>query len=254
MTSLPQSLKELLPVRDRRLLIFMLLIAVITCLATYNYLLGLDRRVAVVVAATALPEFTLIEPDALRVLHLPEGGVHPRAVSSPGELHGKVLMVSAEPGQQILITQVREPGTLGIDNQFVAAIGPGERAMMIPVPPGQAVGGGLAPRDLVDVIFVADEARLGLAFARVLLQGLRVLDVRGERGEPLAATRRDAPAGVVVAVTLEQAERLAFALEHGSLYLISGGREEAKVATQGAFLETLFDPEPASQQPAGGER
>ncbi len=241
--------------RDRRLLLATLLIAVVTCIATYNYLLGLDRRVAVVVAATALPEFTLLGPGALRVLHLPEGGVHPRAVSSPDQLQGKVLMVPVEPGQQILVTQVRDPGTSGTDNQFVAALGPGERAMMIAVPPGRAVGGGLAPRDRVDVIFVSDEARLGFAFARVLLQGLRVLDVRSERGERLAATRHDAPAGVVVSVTLKQAERLAFALEHGTLYLMTaGGREEPEVATQGVLLETLFDPEPVLRQPAEGER
>ncbi|HCC32969.1 MAG TPA: Flp pilus assembly protein CpaB [Clostridiales bacterium] len=244
-----------MPVRDRRLLVLTLLIVVVTGFAAYNYLLGLDRRVAVVVAAAALPEFTLLEPDALRVVHLPEGGVHPRAVSSPGELQGKVLMVPVEPGQQILVTQVRDPGTLGFDNQFVAVLGPGERAMMVPVPPGQAVGGGLAPRDLVDVIFVADEARLGFAFARVLLQGLRVLDVRGDQGGALTATRHDAAAGVVVAVTPKQAERLAFALEHGTLYLMTaGGREEPEVATQGTFLETLFDPEPAPERPVDGER
>jgi pilus assembly protein CpaB len=241
--------------RDRRLLVLTLLIAAVTCFATYNYVLGLDRRVAVVVAAAALPEFTLLEPGALRLVQLPEGGVHPRAVSSPDELLGKVLTVPVEPGQQILVTQVRTPGTLGTDNQFVAVLGPGERAMMIPVPLGQAVGGGLASRDRVDVIFVADQARLGFAFARVLLQGLRVLDVSGDRGGTSAATRHGAPDGVVVAVTPKQAERLAFALEHGTLYLVTaGGREEPSVATQGTFLETLFDAEPVPEQPGDADR
>ncbi|MDQ7793029.1 MAG: Flp pilus assembly protein CpaB [bacterium] len=230
--------------RERRLLVLAILVALATGFIVYNYLAGLDQRVSVVVATTNLGEFTLLESSMLRVASLPAGGVHPRAVSSPSMLEGRVLLAPVDAGQQILITQVRDRGAVGTGNSFVAALEPGERAMLIPSTLARSVGGALAPRDRVDIIFVADQLKLGVSFARVLLQGLRVLDVRSDRGRSLGADRDGLPAGVVVAVTLEQAERLAFALENGQLYIASsGGRDEPEVPTPGAFYESLFSAE-----------
>jgi len=228
-------------VRNRRLLILTILIAGATGFALYQYLSGLDRRVSVVVAAVPLKELTVLEPSMLRVLSIPAGGVHPRATSAPETLVGKVVLVPMEVGQQILVTQVRERGSLGGVSRYAAALDPGERAMMIPTTLARGVGGGLTAGDRVDVIFVADELKLGCSFSRVLLQAVRVLDVRGDRGQPISSERDGMPAGVVVAVSLDDAERLAFALENGQLYLVSsGGRREPEFKTPGACFETLF--------------
>ncbi|MCL4368036.1 MAG: hypothetical protein M1337_02520, partial [Actinobacteria bacterium] len=58
-------------------------------------------------------------------------------------------------------------------------------------------------------------------------------------------------AGILVAVSPAEGEKIAFALEHGSLYLALDGYEASPALTPGAAPQTIFAGPPAAPLPAG---
>jgi len=227
--------------RENRYLLLAFLAAVATGLFTYAYLAQLDRRVEVVVAAAAVPQYARLDTGTVKVVRLPVQAVHPDAVLRLEDALGRHVLVPSEPGEQILRSKLAGSGR---DARFVARLGPEERAMMVPVGLAQGAGGAVRPGDRVDVVFVTTEHQSGFALARTLLYGVTVLDVRNDQGR--SATERDAgqPAGVVLAVSPGQAERLAFAMENGRLYLSLSGYTAVEVQTPGVTWETLFASDP----------
>lgn len=210
------------------------LLALAAAAAVYFYLGSLGRRCPVVVAAAAVPAGKVLGPGELRVVMMPAEAVHPQAVRSLQEGLGLVSSAELLPGEQVLRPRVFPPEQAGPGGRLA----PGVRAMLVPVPPERWPGGTVRPGGLVDVVFVSgdpDQPRL----ARVLLPSLRVLDVRDDRGMPWGEGR-GVPLGVVVAVTPGEAEKLAFALEHGSVYLAQCPPDPEVVPTDGVGWDSLF--------------
>lgn len=189
------------------------ILALAAGVSVYVYLEGLGHRYPVVVAAAAARAGERLGPGDLRLAMLPGDAVHPQAITRLADAVGRVATVDLVPGEQVLHVRTRAPEEAGVGG----GLPPHLRAMLLPVPVERAGGGTVTPGRLVDVLFVSDD-RDQPSSARVLLQGVKVLGVRDERGQPWPQGR-ELPLGVVLAVTVEQAERLAFALEHGSLYL-----------------------------------
>ncbi|MBC7338284.1 MAG: Flp pilus assembly protein CpaB [Firmicutes bacterium] len=211
-----------------------IVLALAAAATVYFYLEGLGRRYPVVVAAAAVPAGKVLAPGDLRVVMLPGDAIHPQAVRSLQDGLGRVTSADLVPGEQVLQSRTRPPDQAGPG----ADLPPHLRAMLLPVPVERWAGGALRPGSLVDVVFVSDDPEQP-DLARVLIPAVRVLGVRDERGLPWAQGK-NLPLGVLVAVTAEEAERLAFALEHGSLYLVLCPFEPVVVATSGANWDNLF--------------
>ena len=208
-------------------------LALVAALTVYRYLAGLGERFPVVVAAASLPAGKVLAPGDLKVVMLPGDAIHPQALRSLADGLGRVTATDLLAGEQVLQGRVRsrEEAGPGCD------LAPHLRAMLIPVPVERWGGGTLQRGSLVDVVFVSQD-RDQPQLARVLLSGVRVLGVRDERGQAWGG--KAAPLGVLVAVTPGEAERLAFALEHGSLYLVLCPFEPQPVATTGVNWDNLF--------------
>jgi pilus assembly protein CpaB len=210
-----------------------LVLALVAALSVYRYLEGLGERFPVVVAAAPLPAGKVLAPGDLRVLMLPGDAIHPQALRSLADGLGRVTATEVVAGEQVLQVRVRSREEVGPG----CDLAPHLRAMLLPIPVERWGGGVLQRGSRVDVVFVSHD-RGQPQLARVLLSGVRVLGVRDERGQAWAG--KAAPLGVLVAVTAEEAERLAFALEHGSLYLVLCPFEPEPAATAGVSWENLF--------------
>ena len=210
-----------------------LVLALVAALTVHRHLESLGERFPVVVAAAPLPAGKVLAPGDLRVVMLPRDAIHPQALRSLADGLGRVTATELLAGEQVLEVRVRsrEEAGPGCD------LAPHLRAMLLPVPMERWGGGTLQRGSLVDVVFVSHD-RDQPQLARVLLSGIRVLGVRDERGQAWAG--KTVPLGVLVAVTPEDAERLAFALERGSLYLVLCPFEPEPVSTAGVNWENLF--------------
>ncbi len=227
-------------IREHRYLLLSLAVAVLTGAYAYTYLAELDQRIEVVLLGSDVPEYTRLDASMLRSARLPVAAVHREALRSENQAVGRYLLRNAVAGEQLLASQLSDDEGR---RTLRGRVGRTERAIFIPLSTGRALGGAVKPKDRVDVIFVPNEQKVGLYSAKVLLQNVEVLDVRGERGAALAEGRREADqafAGVLVAVSPGDAEKIAFCLEHGSLYLALAGFEAAYPQTSGANAQTIF--------------
>lgn len=237
--------------REHRFVALAVASGLLAAVTAYQFLSGVARQVQVVVAATAIPQFARIEPAMVTVTELPVVAVHPDAAVTPEEVVGRYLTAPSAAGEQLLRGQLAGGSN---DPRLVARLTPDLRAMAVPLGPGSALGAALQPGDRVAVIFVADDRLAGVDLARTLLEGLLVLDVRADDGGPFVPGRSPgAPAAAILALPLADAERLAYALEHGVVYLALEGYGARPAPTGGATLESLFVPGPGGAgDPAGG--
>lgn len=224
--------------KERIFLGLALVVSVVTGLYFYNYLLHVNRRLEVVVAARDIPQFSVVENNMLRSITLPAEAVHPAAIKRKEEVLGKAVLYPIAAGEQVLghrfSLAIGEAGLL-------QGLGPEERAFLIPTNLSRAVGGMIKPGQRVDIILVSDPQKTGNLLARTILQNVLVLDVRGDRGTSVTAGRDTGLLGVVVAVTAQEAEKLAFSSEQGHLYLTLLGELGRTTLTPGISWETLLE-------------
>jgi Flp pilus assembly protein CpaB len=170
---------------------------------------------AVAVAARDLARGAVLEPAVLRVEPVPERFVPPGAVGDPEEVAGRVLLAPLRAGEPLTRSRLAAAGT----GPVAALVDPGLRAFAVPV----AVPEGMVrPGDLVDVVatYGAPDPHVETPAA-----GVEVLAVLGSGpggGEGLLAPASGGRGGVthvVVLVTPETAERLAFASAFAELGL-----------------------------------
>ena len=190
---------------------------------------------------------------------LERGGAVEGSFTRIEDLLGKTTVVALEPGQvfqaQFLV------------NGLSLQLEPGLRAVSIAVKEPMAVGNHIRPGDFVDVFFSLQEdprdaksvaqARLLLARARVLAYGSTTVEnppatlaqrqaeqAKESGGRDDVRVRAEVPSTAVLAVPLEDVQRLALAEKHGQLSLAL--RHPDDVALPDA---SLFAALPAVLQP-----
>lgn len=210
-----------------------ILLALAASGSVYWYLRGLEERFPVVVTKGRVERGAQLGPEDVRLTYLPQDAISPLALVRLQDTVGRYACETLYPGEQLLRTRVARPEEMGIPGGLPETA----RAMFLPLSLEQ-VGGGIAvPGREVDVILVTD-GREYPAGAKILAQGLRILDVRDAHGQSWSPGR-EVPLGVVVQVTPEEAERLAFALEHGVLYLTLRPPQAPVMDTPGARWDNL---------------
>jgi pilus assembly protein CpaB len=184
----------------------------------------------VLVATRAMPVGTILTADSLRFQPWPEGLVRNDAYYVEGQadlnaLVGSVVRVALPAGSPVTRGSLVNPNDRGF---LAAALGPGMRAVTVPLSPDQGVGGFVFPGDRVDVIVSIEiqneqDANIKLYTSETIVRNLRVLAVdqntnpgNGEGGATVTPT---VAATVTLEATPQIAERIAVARGVGTISL-----------------------------------
>ena len=180
----------------------------------------------VLVANRALPAGTIITADAMGYQQWPEELVRDayfiEGESDMSQLLGTVVRFPITAGEPVTQGSLVSPGDRGF---LAAALGPGMRAVTVPVSAKTGVGGFVFPGDRVDVVLtqtITGEGR-PLNAAETVLRNLRVLatdqsteQVTDESGKTEVRAFRT----VTLEVTPQIAEKIAVAQTIGQLTLV----------------------------------
>lgn len=213
-----------------------LVIAAIATFGAYRYLAANSApqklpTQSVVVASRDIPEGAAIDRTALSVAAWPSAAVPPGAYASIDSLIGRVTRVNVFTGEALLPGRLAPAGTgPGLELK----IPPGQRAMSVRINDVAGISGLLQPNSRVDVLVTIADAATGKQVSKLFMENMRVLSVgteiqRDASGKPMTA------ATVTLGVTPEQAERLAVAMNTGSIQLVLRGYGDPdSVRTRGA--------------------
>jgi pilus assembly protein CpaB len=182
----------------------------------------------VLVATRSLPVGTIIDAEALRFQRWPEGLVQPayyikgKPGVNPQTLIGTVVRNEITAGQPLTQGSLIKPGERGF---LAAALGPGMRAVTVPVSATSGVAGFIFPGDRVDIVLTQEVKGGGegdpLKVSETVMRNVRVLatdqrmDAKGEDGK--AVVERFTM--VTLEATPKLAEKIAVAQKIGDLSL-----------------------------------
>lgn len=215
-------------------------LALLTGVLVFRYLNLARAEEFVLVAAEDVPAFSRVGEEKFRRVAISSSAIHPRALRDATEATGKYTLQPLTAGEQVLATK------LSGEERFADPLGALEaeqRAMFLPVGTGRGPGGTLRPGQRVDLIFVSDEGKTGYRVSKTLLEGVPVMASIGEESV-LRPGSREYLAGIIVAVRPEEAERVAFALENGVIYITLQGPDARSLKTAGVCAENVFGPLP----------
>lgn len=214
---------------------------------------------AVVVAMRDIPEGTMVPREALALASFAEGSVPSGAFASLDSVAGRVTRVPIFRGDAIIPARLAPSGSgAGLE----VKIAPGRRAMAVRINDVAGLSGLIQPNSRVDVLVTLRAEGSGdRQVAKLFMANMRVLSVgthvqRGNDGKPLEATT------ATLEVTPADAERLAVAMNQGSIQLVLRGYGDPdSVRTTGAnsadvLAQLRAAPERASvrgERLAGGE-
>ena len=179
----------------------------------------------VLVAKRALPVGTILDATALEFRPWPkdlvEGAYYVRGQSEPAKLQGAVVRFAVPAGQPVTQGALVKPGDRGF---LAAALGPGMRAVTVPVSAQSAVAGFVFPGDHIDLILTQTVSGDGppLRASETVLRNLRVLatDQRTDKQtDDKGKTVVTAYSTATVEATPKIAEKIAVAQTVGTLSL-----------------------------------
>ncbi|MET0370266.1 MAG: Flp pilus assembly protein CpaB [Sphingobium sp.] len=180
----------------------------------------------VLVATKALPVGTILDAESFRFQPWPkdliETAYYLKGQADPVKLAGSVVRNAITAGQPLTQGGLIKPGERGF---LAAALGPGMRAITVPVSAQSSVAGFVFPGDRIDLMLTQSVEGGGdgaaLKVSETILRNLRVLatdqrmDAMGPDGKPLVQTYSN----VTIEVTPKIAEKIAVAQTIGSLSL-----------------------------------
>jgi len=222
------------------LLVGALIIAAVTALMAKNMFSGASTPQAqaspvqaqgphVLVATRPLPVGTIIDAGAFRFQPWPQGLVQDQyyirgaeGETDPTNLIGTVVRTEVSAGQPVTRGALIRPGERGF---LAAALGPGMRAVTVPVTNTSGVAGFIFPGDRVDIVMTHEVEGGGdgtpLRVSETIIRNIRVLAVdqritaRDEAGNQVA----QATQSVTFESTPKIAEKIAVAQTIGQLSL-----------------------------------
>lgn len=181
---------------------------------------ALGAPVSVVVAARDLARGATLNAEQLEVRELPGEFAPPGAVRDPATAEGRVLASAIEAGEPVIRTRLAAPRA----GPVAALVPPGLRAFVVAsdIPP-EAVRAG----DRVDVLATFGGGR---PHTETVATGLEVLSVLGSgQTDALSGAPSEAPR-LVLLVSPENAEGLAYAGAFGDLSVTIAGTDEGTFA------------------------
>lgn len=174
----------------------------------------------VVVASRDLPEGVVIDRMALTTRAFPAAAVPDSAYTTPDSIVGRVTRVPVFAGEAMVRGRL---APTGVGPGLETKIAPGTRAMAVKINDVAGISGLLQPNSRVDVLVTLPEGNdRESQTAKIFMENMRVLSVgtevqRDNDGKPINATT------VTLGVTPQEAERLAVAMNRGSIQLVMRG-------------------------------
>lgn len=180
--------------RSKIILIVALIMGGITTFLFFQYMKQYDHEalindsmVEVVVAGQPIKENEKLSNTTVKVVKVPEKGLHPNAIRNLAEINGKFATADLETGETILSHHVK---TQMEENLFVSRkVKEGFRAVSVGVNIVQSVSNLIEPEDTVDVVF-SETFKEGnvtrvrteqiLSNVRVLAIGRRIVETTGK--------------------------------------------------------------------------
>ncbi len=198
------------------------------------------QTVGIVVARSEIPLGSKIRADEVAVAPWPKNGYPEDAFLDPKDVVGKIArreFVRGEPivGRKLIAGQGGE-GILSLK------IPSGMRAFTVRVNDVVGVGGFIVPDARVDVVVTTTAGKAGQEVSKIVLENIRVLAVGPVVEQAAEKERKPSLANTVtLAVTPEDAEKLALASNDGTIQLVLRSfADSAKVATTGITKSTLL--------------
>ncbi len=198
------------------------LLAIVAAVAVYSFMLqqqalaekgsGADM-VPVVVAATDLPFSTRLEPVHMKVAMYPKVSVPTGSVSTADSLVGQTLKVFVVENEAIVNSKLSSRG-----GGLSVRIPEDMRAASVNVNVASGVSGFVLPGDRVDVMVTVDRpGGKQEAITKTILQNVEVLaagaKTQAQSDKPIQVQ------AVTLMTSLEGAQKLALAIQEGSLHL-----------------------------------
>ena len=233
--------------KQRRVLIILLLALVAAAVAGFSTLRFLstrpvaaaaartERTAQVVVATRPLPVGALLSEEDLQVINWPAESVPEGYVTVPSDAVGRGLIAAVRANEPILASELAERGS-GAGLPII--IPEGKRALSIRVDEVIAVAGFVIPGTRVDVLLTLE--RGGEPRTQVILQNMTVLAAgqvvqRDEEGNPMSVSV------VTLLVTPSEAEKLTLAAQQGRIQLaLRNMIDVEQAATDGARANALL--------------
>ncbi len=179
----------------------------------------------IMVATRALPVGTIIEPDSFRFQPWPkdlvQNAYYLKGEADPTALAGTVVRSPVTAGQPLTKGSLVSPGDRGF---LAAALGPGMRAITVPVSSTAGVAGFVFPGDRIDLMLTQSVAGGGgpeLRTVETIIRNLRVLATDQRTVSEDAEGKREVKqfASVTLETTPRIAEKIAVAQSIGQLSL-----------------------------------
>ena len=170
----------------------------------------------IIVARSDIPIGTRLTEPLVAVRTWPKAGVPQGATSEPGQVLGRLVRGEIAREEPILEHRLFPKDLTGAPGIMSVLVPTGKRAMAVGVNEVIGVSGFILPKDRVDVIATRTDQGLNKT-TETILQNVEVLAV-GKRLEQKGEQNIEVPT-VTMAVTPEEAERLALALQEGKIHI-----------------------------------
>jgi pilus assembly protein CpaB len=239
-------------------LIASIVLAAVAAVALISYVRHVENStnkgltpVSVLVAKDTIPAGTTAEDASSKGLFqnedIPTKYVPSGAIGDVSQIKGEVAQVTVSKGEILVATRWGAPGTVGTG----LPIPSGKVAMTIQVDLIPGVAGFVQPGNLVSVIAQQTVRRAGAGpngatetRTQYVVQALTVLAI-GPRlvaapGQPAPAQAAGGPVVATLALTPVEAEKLAYAVFNGRLYLTLLPQGAKPVTSPGRTLDNAF--------------
>lgn len=195
-----------------------------------------DSRLSIVVAAQDIQAGQSITTEMLQTIAWPRSSLPQKYFSDPKEAANRVPRVGMFKGDPVIDSKLMPKGTqAGLDSIIKA----GYRAITIKVNEVAGVAGFVNPGSYVDIIANVQQSQ-SAAISKVVAEKVLVLAIAQEANRPEENKPKIVNA-VTLEVTPEQAEKIDFARNVGSLALTLRNQVDAQATpTQGAQWSDAF--------------
>lgn len=177
--------------------------------------------VTVVKAKENIPKDTVITAGTLTVEEIPAQYVHPDAVRDKTAVVGKVTTSNIASGEQILNQKML--GASDEEKRLAYTVPQNKRAMSVAVDSVSGVSGNVQRGDTVDIVAVVDVKVAGeaepISYSILVVQNIQVLSI-GQNTSTSVEKKAQDTTTVTLAVSVEEAQRLALATEKGAIRLL----------------------------------
>lgn len=217
-----------------------LLCALLAAWFNMRFLQARERTVSVVTVTREVQPYTAIPADAVRLVAVPEEAVPADALTELATLQDHYSRALLIPGSVLRRAHLVPAAGSNLAARLAVEKAYDTRAMALQVSAATGVGGTLREGDPVDVLAAINGGgELDGVFAKVIAQRVPVVWVQSS-GDGLSGGGQST---VVLQVTPEKAEEIAFAQVNGNIWLLTSPYEaEGEVVeTTGVDLRTFLE-------------